>query len=235
MKPSASTICILSAGAPKSGLRRLAEEFSLATGIDHEIELLTAPKIKVRVLSGEANADLIIIPREQFDELIAAGHVASNDLAVLGHVTVGVAVRNGARDPDLTSVDSFVRSVLAADRVIYNTASSGLYVASVFERLGLTDAIRAKSTILPTGKATMETLAADESGVAICFGHATEIRLHDGLGTHYAGPLPGDIGRRTPYAAGPLLRMPRLDVARRFIAHLTSSEGKKVFAETGVT
>jgi molybdate transport system substrate-binding protein len=235
MTATDETLRILSADAPKTGLRQLSHSFSLATGVDHDIELLTGPKIKARILAGEANADLVVIPREQLEDLVAAGHVGPEEIAMLGHVTVGVAVRNGAREPDLASVDSFVRSVLAADRVIYNTASSGLYVASVFERLGLIDAIKEKSTILPTGKATMETLAADESGGAICFGHATEIRLHDALGTHYAGPLPGDIGRRTPYAAGPLLRMPRLDVARRFIAYLTSAEGKKVFAETGVT
>lgn len=234
MKPSDGEIRILSADAPKLGLRTLAEQFTVETGIGHAIELLQAPKITARVLSGDADADLIVIPRAQFDDLIATGHIGAEDVAVLGRVTVGVAVRNGACEPDLTSVESFVRSVLAADRVIYNTASSGLYVASVFERLGIADAIREKATVLPTGKATMETLAADTSGGAICFGHATEIRLHDGLGTHYAGPLPGEIGRQTPYAAGPLLSTPRLDAARRLVAHLTSEKGRAVFAGTGV-
>lgn len=225
---------ILSADAPKIGLRKLAERFSVETGIAHAIELLQAPRITARVLAGGADADLIIIPRPQFEDLVMAGHVAAGDIVVLGRVTVGVAVRNGAVEPDLGTVESFVRSVLAAERVIYNTASSGQYVASVFERLGIADAVREKATVLPTGKATMETLAGDTSGRAICFGHATEIRLHDGLGTHYAGPLPGEIGRQTPYAAGPLLCAPRLDAARLLAAHLSSVESRAVFAETGV-
>ena len=131
------TIRVLSADAPKAGLRKNAEAFSGETGIAHEIELLTGPKIKERVLSGTADADLIVIPRPELDNLTAAGFLDPSDIAVIGHVTVGVTVRNGAREPDLSSVEGFRRSVIAADRLIYNTASSGQYIQQMFERLGV--------------------------------------------------------------------------------------------------
>lgn len=111
---------------------------------------------------------------------------------MIGLVTVGVKVRNGAVELDLSSVESFRGAVLDAERIIYNTASSGQYVARMFERLGLADAVRPKATILQTGKATTEELAADQSGKAIGFGRVTEIRLHDSLGTHLVGPVPGE-------------------------------------------
>ena len=143
-------------------------------------------------------------------------------------------IRDDVREPDLSSVDAFVRSLLAADRVIYNTASSGLYVAEVIDRLGLTEKIRGKLSILPTGKAAMEALAADMSGNAIGFGHATEIRLHDYLGTHLVGPLPGAIGRQTPYAAGLPVDAGRPDAARQLIDFMISARGVRLFHETGV-
>jgi molybdate transport system substrate-binding protein len=232
--PAGETVRILSADAPKGGLRKNAELFSADTGISHEIELATGPVIKQRVLAGEANADLIVIPRMEFDDLIAAGQFKESDIAVLGLVTVGVTVRNGAREPDLSSVDGFVKSVLAADRIIYNTASSGQYVAKMFERLNLLDRIKDKTSILPTGKTAMEALAADTSGGAIGFGHVTEIRLHDKLGTHLVGPLPGEIGRQTPYAAGIWSKAAQPANARRLVDFLTSSRGKSVFVEAGV-
>jgi molybdate transport system substrate-binding protein len=225
---------ILSGGAVKAGLARNAELFSAETGLSHRIEFATGPVIKERVASGNAGADLIVIPRREFDDLIAAGRVSPKGVAILGFVTVGVTVRDDAREPDLSSVDAFVRSLLAADRVIYNTASSGLYVAEVIDRLGLTEKIRGKLSILPTGKAAMEALAADTSGNAIGFGHATEIRLHDYLGTHLVGPLPGQIGRQTPYAAGLPVDAGRPDAARQLIDFMISARGVRLFHETGV-
>jgi hypothetical protein len=144
---AAEPVRILSADAPKGGLRKNAELFSAETGISHEIELATGPVIKQRVLSGDANADLVVIPRTEFDDLIAADQFKAADVQVIGHVTVGVTIRNGAREPDLSSVDGFVKSVLAADRIIYNTASSGQYVAKMFERLNLLDKIKNKTSI----------------------------------------------------------------------------------------
>ena len=70
-------------------------------------------------------------------ELADVGFITPESITPIGSVTVGVVVRNGAREPDLTSVDAFSRSLRAADLIIYNTASSGLYVASVLERLDL--------------------------------------------------------------------------------------------------
>jgi molybdate transport system substrate-binding protein len=228
------SVRILSADAPKTGLRKNAELFSAEAGIAHTIELATGPVIKERVMAGKADADLVVIPRAEFDELIAAGHFAAADVAVIGHVTVGVTVRNGDPEPDLRTVEGFVNSVLSTKRIIYNTASSGQYVARMFERLGLLDKIKDKSSILPTGKAAMEALATDASGNAIGFGHVTEIRLHDALGTHLVGPLPGEIGRQTPYAAGICADGPRRAEARRLVELLTSQRGKDIFKEAGV-
>lgn len=227
-------IRILSADAPKDGLRKASETFSAQTGLPHTIELATGPVIKQRVASGLGGADLIVIPRPALEDLARMGHVRPESVATLGLVSVGVTVKNGAREPDLSSVDAFVESVAGAARIIYNTASSGQYVARMFEKLGLTDKISEKSTILPTGVAVMQELAADTSGSAIGFGHVTEIRRHDKLGTHLAGPLPGEIGRDTPYAIGLLLSASLPDEARRLAEFLTSSAGKQIFVENGV-
>jgi molybdate transport system substrate-binding protein len=228
------TIRILSAGAVKEGMRRCAELYNAETGVPFTIEFATGPVIKERVVAGEANADLVAIPRSQFDDLIVANRIRADDVAALGCVTVGATVRNGAREPDLGSVEGFVASVLGADRLIYNQASSGQYVAMVLEGLGLTDQVRDKTSIFPNGKTTMEALAADPSGNAIGFGHATEIRLHDYLGTHLVGPLPGEIGRETPYAAGRLVDTQEGQATQGLVDFMVSPRGRQIFVDSGV-
>jgi molybdate transport system substrate-binding protein len=227
-------VLILSADAPKAGLRENAELFTKKTGIPHQIELATGPVIKQRILAGDANVDIVVIPRPEFDDLVSAGRVDPEDISVLGFVTVGVTIKSGAREPDLRSVEGFKASVLAADRAIYNTASSGQYVAALFDRLGLADRIKDKVSIFPTGKTAMEALATDTSGNAIGFGHVTEIRLHDPLGTRLVGPLPKEIGRQTPYAAGVLKTAKQPDAAKKLVEFMIGSRGKQIFLETGV-
>jgi molybdate transport system substrate-binding protein len=227
-------IRILTAGGVKEGLRRTAELFSEETGIAHEIEIAPGPLIEERALADTADADLVVIPRPQFEGLVAAGKVPADDIAILGFVTVGVTIRTGDREPDLSSLEAFIDSLLAAERVIYNKASSGTYVARTLERIGVAGRIRDKVSVLPDGKSAMEALAADRSGSAIGFGHATEIRLHDYLGTRFVGALPEEIGRQTPYAAGPLSISATPDASRQLIALMTSPRGKALFLETGV-
>lgn len=227
-------IRILGAGGVKEGLRRTSELFTAESGIAHHIEIAPGPLIEERALADTADADLVVIPLPQFESLVEAGRVSAEDVALLGYVTVGVTIRNGDREPDLSSREAFVESLLAAKRVIYNEASSGTYVAGMLERIGVSERIKDKVAILPDGKSAMEALAADRSGRAIGFGHATEIRLHDYLGTRFVGPLPAEIGRQTPYAAGLLSLSDAPEATRRLIGLMTSSRGKALFLETGV-
>ena len=228
-------IRILSADAPKGGLRKCAAAFADRKGTCSSIELATAPTIKKRVEAGDAAADLVVVPLAMMKELADAGFVTPASITPIGSVTVGVVVRNGAREPDLTSVDAFSQSLRAADLVVYNTASSGLYVASVLERLDLKEELAAKSVIVPTGTSVMERLVAESTLNAIGFGHVTEIRLHNDRGTHLVGPLPGAIGRETPYAAGVLATAANPEAASDLVAFLGSRDCKQHFVDAGVT
>lgn len=227
-------IQILSADAPKIGLRRCFKTFTADTGQLFEIRLATAPAIKERMASEIADTDIVVAPLPVMAEFASRGRVDPRSVSVIGSVTVGVVIRNGAREPDLTSVDSFIKSLLAADTVVYNEASSGQYIAQMLKELDLADKVAAKAVVVRTGAAVMQYLAAESSADAIGFGHVTEIRLHDDLGTHLVGPLPAAIGRATPYAAAILSTAPRPDAARRFVDFMVSAAGKEIFVATGV-
>lgn len=225
---------ILSAGAPKTGVRACAEAFAAQSGEPFEIEFATAPVIKERVTSGTADADVVVAPLPTMKEFASAGHVEPGCLSVIGSVTVGVVVRDGAREPDLTSVEAFAQAVLTADAVVYNKASSGEYIARVLEKLGIADEVASKTIRVPTGAAVMECLAAHPSNNVIGFGQITEIRLHNHLETHLVGPLPEAIGKTTTYAAGPLSTAQRPDAARALADFMASPDGKRKFVASGV-
>ena len=227
-------IRILSAGAPKTGVRACADAFAASSGERCEIEFATAPVIRERVSTEAADADLVVAPLPAMKEFAGAGHVDPDAISPIGSVTVGVVVRDGAREPDLSTVEAFTRAVLAAEAVVYNTASSGEYITRMLEKLGIADQVASKTIRVPTGAAVMEHLAAHPSGNVIGFGQITEIRLHDDLGTHLVGPLPEAIGKTTTYAAGPIAGAQRADAARALAAFMASPDGKRIFVASGV-
>ncbi len=227
-------IRILSAGAPKTGVRKCAEAFTENTGQPFEIEFATAPVLRERVGSGAANADIIIAPVAAMEAFVAAGQVLSESVSAIGSVTAGVVVRNGAPEPDLTSVEAFKQDLIAADGLVYNLASSGQYIVKMIEGLGIADEVAAKTVRVASGGAVMEHLADGPVANVIGFGQITEIRLHEDLGVHLAGPLPEAIGKVTTYAVGLLTDAASPDAARPLVDFMASADGKQVFVATGV-
>ena len=225
---------ILSAGAPKTGVRLCAEAFFGKSDQPFEIEFATAPVIKERVATSAANADVIVAPEPAMQGFISNGLVVPDTVALIGSVTAGVVVRNGAIDPDIGSVDAFVEAMLAADRLVYNQASSGQYIADMIDRLGIADQLAAKTERLATGAAVMEFLVADMADRTIGFGQITEIKLQEHLGVHLVGPLPEAIGKVTTYAAGLFASGDNQRDALSLIEFMTSVDGKRIFVDSGV-
>lgn len=227
------TIRILSAGAPKTGVRKCAEAFAAETGLTFEVEFATAPVLRERVESGSADADLVIAPVAAMADFAEAGHVIAATASQIGSVTAGVAVRNGAPAPDLSTIDTLIEALLGADAVVYNEASSGQYIARMIEDLDLAHVVAPKTVRVPTGAAVMQHLA-NSSGFVIGFGQITEIRLHENLGIHLVGPLPKAVNKVTTYAAAVLTSAALADPARRLVNFMTSDSGREIFASTGV-
>ncbi len=228
------SIRILSAGAPKSGVRLCAEAFFGKAGQPFEVEFATAPVIKERVRTGVANADVLVLPVPTMQGVADDGFVVADTVSAIGSVTTGVVVRNGACDPDVTSVDAFVAAMLDADRLVYNQASSGQYIADMIDRLGIADPVAARTVLVATGAAVMEFLVEDKADKTIGFCQITEIKLLEHLGVHLVGPLPEAIGKVTTYAVGLCASADNSREATSLIEFMAAPEGKRIFVDSGV-
>ena len=229
-----AVVGILSAGAPKTGVRLSAEAFAARSANRVDIEFATAPVIKKRVETSSASADVVVAPVGAMREFAAAGHVLPESVAELGSVRVGIVVRNDVPDPDISTVDALVAALRDADKVVFNDASSGQYIVEMLDRIGLGEELASRIVRVPTGAAVMEHLAAHPGEKAVGFGQITEIRMHDDLGTHLVGPLPDEVGKRTTYAAAVFSGDARPEAARELVDFMVSPEGRSIFKSTGV-
>ena len=80
------------------------------------------------------------------DRWIKEGKVVPSSRRDVSRSGIGVAVRAGAPKPDISTVDAFKRAVLDARSIAYINVGSGIYLAGLFDRLGIADAIKSKVT-----------------------------------------------------------------------------------------
>lgn len=227
---------ILSAGAPKTGVSRCAEAFTRATGRKVDISFVPAPVVKSTVEAGGDGVDIVVAAAPAAEAFEAAGRTMAGTCAVVGSVRAAVAVNAGEPDPDISSAEALRRSILAAPAVVYNVASSGLYIETMIGRLGIADEVRDRTVRLPTGDAVLKYLGAGTTPGAIGFGQATEIRRQEALDglIRFVGALPKEVENITTYAVAALSGSALPEDARALAAFMGSSEGRAIFAATGV-
>jgi molybdate transport system substrate-binding protein len=225
-------IKVLSAGAVEPGLHKAVEQFKQSSGQQVTIEFNTAPQIGKRLQDGYV-ADVVIAPLAVLKPHTDAGKIAGDSQVVLGKVGIGIVVRNDAPAPKIATSDDIKAELLAADSIVFNVASTGLYLERLFERLGVGAQIKDKSTRPPSGEQVMQTVVAGK-GRQIGFGPITEIKLFEGKGVKFVGPLPADLQNYTTYAAAPMTNAPQREAANAFVAHLQTAETKQLFSAAGI-
>jgi 3-oxoacid CoA-transferase subunit A len=142
-------------------------------------------------------------------------------------------VRQGAAPLDIRTVEAFRREVMGADALVFNTASIGLYLDTLFDRTGLTEAIRPRTARHPTGEAMLEHLRHGE-GRQIGFGAVTEVLLYRDKGVVPVDPLPAEIQNSTRYAATPTARGAGQAEASGLLSFLKSPERLAPFRAAGI-
>jgi molybdate transport system substrate-binding protein len=226
--PPAAEINVLSGAAVEPALIAAADVFRKHTGNTVRIAFATTPDIRRLIGAGET-PDVVIAPPATLDKLARPGRIDSTAQVTLGRVGVGVVIREGAPRPDVSTTDALKRAVLDADSVVYNRASSGLYVEGLLQRLGLAERIAAK-TKRYTGTDMIEPLIHGK-GKEIGFMPVVQILNWRGRGLQLVGPLPDDIQNYTTYAAAPASGS---QGGLAFVRFLGTAEAKAIFAREGI-
>jgi molybdate transport system substrate-binding protein len=229
---AAADVGVLSAGAVEPGLRAFAELCARETGHRLVIQFNTAPQIAKRLAAGEAY-DILVSPPAVIAEAARDGKALADTRVPVGRVGAGVIVRAGARAPDVSTTEALKQALLDAESVVYNTASTGLYLDRLFEKLGVLDRIKPKTTRYPDGASVREHVIRGR-GNEIGFGAITEIRLYEPKGLRLVGPLPADVQNYTSYEAVAMNGTANASAARNVLELLASPAGKTAFASGGV-
>lgn len=229
---SAAEVKVLTAGAFKPVVMALVPGFEKATGHKVVVENDTAGALQRRIEGGEA-FDLAVLTPALVEQFARSGKIQATSAVRLARVGIGVAVKRGDRHPDIGTTAAFKDALLAARAVAYIDpaagGSSGIYLSGLFQKLGIAEAIRPKSVLVPGGLVA-ERLVRGEADLAIH--QISEILAVPGA--ELVGPIPAEIQNYTVYAGG-LSAAPRdAGAASALLATLTGPAAQAVLKEKGM-
>ena len=234
-KAEGAELKVVSAFGMQSVMEDLGPKFERATGHTLALAFATGGATVKRVQGGEA-ADVVITLRPGIDTLVKDGKAAADNVTVLAHSGIVVAVRQGAPKPDISSPDALTRTLLAATSIAYvapaSGGASGIHFAKVLDRVGIANEMKLK-TVFPNP----QTPAA--VGVVVANGEA-EIGVHiiqeviSVAGIEIVGPLPGDLQHTIVFSAAIMTGAKDIAAAKALVDFLRTPESAKVIKAKGM-
>src|SRR5258705_5588802 len=225
----AAEIQVLSTQATQEAYLELAAQFEKASGYKVKTVFNGTLNVQKRLADGEPY-DLIIMAGPAIDEQIKLGRAVAGSRVDLAKSGTGLAVRKGAPKPDIGSADALKKTMLAAKSIGYSTGPSGLYMLSVFEKLGIADQVKGKLKQTPSGVFVGTLIANGEAEVG--FQQISELVHFQGI--DYVGPLPGDLQRMTTFSAGIHSGAKQAEAARALVKFLTTPAAAPVIRKHGL-
>jgi molybdate transport system substrate-binding protein len=220
---------VMSAGAVEGPVRELTSAFTRDTGHDVELSVNTVGALRDRFLGGE-KADVILLSVPAIEALEKDGKVAGR--IDLGRATCGVAVRDGMLMPDISTPEAFKRALVNAQSIGANDpahgGSSGIYLAALLDRLGMTGELKPKMVLGKTGREVAILVATGRAELGITF-TSDFIPVE---GTRVVGPLPKGMEYVNGYAGA--LPPGASEAARAYLTYLASPPSKAVFRRFGL-
>jgi molybdate transport system substrate-binding protein len=227
----AKELIVFCAGAVKPVLSLLGPVWEAQSGNRLQVTYASAGDLRKQLAAGEG-ADIAILPLENFTAMEKDGLASAASRRNLGAVGIGVAVREGARLPDVSSEDGLKRALLEAKSVAFmdpTRGTSGKHVDEVvLPKLGIRDAVRAKA-VLGEGGMIAEKVANGE--VEIAFQQMTELLPVTGI--RVAGALPPSLQKTTVYSGAVMMVAKSPTEAAALLSFLVSSDGRATFLAKG--
>jgi molybdate transport system substrate-binding protein len=222
-------IKVIASNAVKEALAELVPDFEDATG--HEVAMAWGGTLDIarRIGAGEV-VDIVILSDARIDDLIRQGRLAAGSRVDIARSGIGMAVRAGAPAPDISSPTAFKAALLAAGAIVLSSGPSSVYLAGLFQAMGVADAIKSKIHQIGPGLPVGAAVARGKGEIG--FTQVSELLSADGI--DYVGPLPAQLQHITVWSAGMHVAAPAPDAASALIRHLTAPHAADVIRRSGI-
>ena len=217
-----------------NGLKAVAEDllpqFERATKHKVVVRYGLAATLKQEIERGDA-FDVAFVTPAVMDDLVAHTRIAADTRATIARSGLAVAIRAGARKPDIGTVDAFKRALLDAKGIAYaKEGASGVAFTALIGRLGIADALKAKSRLTATGEEVGEAVVKGE----VEFGVLPVSEILPIKGAEMLAPFPADVQSYIVMVGGASAASKQPAAARDLIKFFTAPAAVPVLKAKGM-
>jgi molybdate transport system substrate-binding protein len=225
----AAELKILAGGSTIGWLNELGPQFERASGHKLTTHFDSTPNL-IKLATSGAPFDLAVVPVDVFKDAAARARFAPGQTVDIARVGYGVIVRAGAAKPDVSTSDALKQTLLNAQSIAFVPESAaGAYVLKTFDRLGIGEAIKAKTRPQPTPAAIAPAVAKGEAELGIFL-----VNVLIAPGVELAGPFPGELQQDLVFTSAVAADSKETDAAKAFIAFLTTPAAAAVIKAKGM-
>jgi molybdate transport system substrate-binding protein len=226
---SAAEIKVIASNGVKEALHELAPAFERETGHKLVIAFGLATALKRPIEAGET-FDLAILPAAVIDDLAKQGKVDASARAAIARSGVGIGIKKGAPRPDIRTPEALKRTLLSAKSITWaKEGQSGIYFASLLERIGIAEQMKPKVVPASTGVEVGKLVAGGQAQLGVIL--VNELMVAPGV--EVLGPLPPELQNYTVFHAGVGVGSKDSSAAKALIKFLTTPAAGAVFRAKG--
>jgi molybdate transport system substrate-binding protein len=229
-QPESPVVTILASNGVRAAVEHVRPELDRRSVGTVRVSFGTSAAIRGRIVAGEA-FDVAMLTADALDALIETGSVVAGSRADLGRSGMGLAVRQGARRPDISTARALGQTLAAARSLTY--AADGAtrdQIERMLATLQLLDVVRAKTVLEQGSNNATGRVARGESELVITL--VSEIVPVDGI--ELVGLLPAEFQRYLSFAAGVSANAKRPDDAQALVAFLSGPAAAEAFTARGI-
>ena len=221
---------ILAGGAIAGPMGELAAVYEKASGHKLVLRFGTTP-VLIGLATGGGPFDLVVVPVDVMKDAAARARLASGPTIDIARAGLGIAVRAGARKPDIGTDDALKRTLLEAHSIATIPASAGgTQVLRVFEALGIGEAMKARIHAQSTPAEVVHAVASGEVELGIFL---RNVLIAPGL--EVVGPIPAALHQEVVFTAALAADTQKANASQAFIDYLRTPAAAAVLKARGLT